>query len=329
MAGVKRFVTYIYTYEDKQKGNNIGFAKIEIRGEECRVEVHLRGLYARQARCEAFLFREIDGVMEGIRIGEMRLLNGNGDFFVSVRAGNIGESGLGIQDMEGILLSGEDEQLYMSRWKEGKPVIVCRENFRMWKSQEEDGEMQKVQSQSANAQNSELQEMQSQQKKPQDIPPQTAKLQESEGAQDIPLRDESVQATEIPMRNMFPAYQWESVWEELTQSRMLHHPFADREAVCIQIELKHLRELPKRYWYLGNNSFLLHGFFNYQYLVVGKSGDERWFIGVPGIYQRQERVMAAVFGFPEFMAMASDRNLDRENVEPVNQFGCWIRCIEE
>lgn len=315
MAGVKRFVTYIYAYEDKQKGSNIGFAKIEIRGEECRVEVHLRGLYARPARCEAFLFRELDGAMEGIRIGEMRLLNGNGDFFASVKAGNIGESALGIQDMEGILLLGEDEQLYMSRWKEGKPVVVCRENFRMWKPQESvlENKTEDVAVLPENTQESETREQAAQ----------------SEMTQDVPRQEEAVQATEIPMRNVFPEYQWERVWEELTKNRMLHHPFADREAVCIQIELKHLRELPKRYWYLGNNSFLLHGFFNYQYLVVGKRGDGRWFIGVPGIYQRQERVMAAVFGFPEFLAMESDRDNDRKIGEPINQFGCWIRGIEE
>ena len=70
---------------------------------------------------------------------------------------------------------------------------------------------------------------------------------------------------------------------------------------CVRIELKDLRELPRKYWYLGNNSFLLHGFFNYRYLVLGKLEEDKWFIGVPGIYQQQERVMAAIFGFPEFM----------------------------
>ena len=88
--------------------------------------------------------------------------------------------------------------------------------------------------------------------------------------------------------------------------------------------------MPKKYWYLGNNSFLLHGFFNYRYLVVGKTGEERWFLGVPGIYQRQERVMAAIFGFPEFLAAAvPGENVEAAENEPVNRFGCWCRYIEE
>lgn len=321
MAGMKRFVTYIYSYEEKQKGRNIGFAKIEIRGEECRIEVHLRGLYARVAKCEAFLFREADGAMEGIRIGEMRILNGNGDFFVSVRAGSIAGSTLGIYDMEGILLLGEEEQLYMSRWKEGNPISVCRENFRIRTPQEMPNQPeQKSQEQTAQSQS---QNTQKHAEQPQDVPVRAEQPQVASAEKD------EVQATEIPMRSIFPEYQWQNVWEDLTKNRMLHHPFEDREAECIQIELKHLRELPRRYWYLGSNSFFLHGFFNYQYLVVGKTGDDRWFIGVPGIYQRQERVMAAVFGFPEFLVMAFDRSCTEENREPLNQFGCWIRYIEE
>lgn len=94
------------------------------------------------------------------------------------------------------------------------------------------------------------------------------------------------------------------------------------------MELKNLRELPKRYWYLGNNSFLLHGFFNYRYIIIGSIEEERWFIGIPGIYQHQERVMAAIFGFPEFIptAVAGERV---NGEEPINHFGYWYRFIEE
>lgn len=97
-------------------------------------------------------------------------------------------------------------------------------------------------------------------------------------------------------------------------------PFSEKNITCIKIELKDLRELPRKYWYLGNNSFLLHGFFNYRYLVIGKIEEDtqnRWFLGVPGIYQNQERVMAIIFGFPEFMP---------EQVE--NRFGCWYRFLK-
>ncbi len=51
---------------------------------------------------------------------------------------------------------------------------------------------------------------------------------------------------------------------------------------CVRIELKDLRELPRKYWYLGNNSFFAARIFNYRYLVLGKLEEDKWFIGVPG-----------------------------------------------
>ena len=40
MAGIQRFITYIYAYENGEKMNNAGYAKVEIRGKEGRIEVH-------------------------------------------------------------------------------------------------------------------------------------------------------------------------------------------------------------------------------------------------------------------------------------------------
>lgn len=55
MAGIKRFITYIYAYENGTKGINTGFAKVEIRGNECRIEVHLRGTPIRMGMDQVYL----------------------------------------------------------------------------------------------------------------------------------------------------------------------------------------------------------------------------------------------------------------------------------
>ena len=55
MAGIKRFITYIYAYENGTKGINAGFAKVEIRGNECRIEVHLRGTPIRMGMDQVYL----------------------------------------------------------------------------------------------------------------------------------------------------------------------------------------------------------------------------------------------------------------------------------
>ena len=119
---------------------------------------------------------------------------------------------------------------------------------------------------------------------------------------------------------------WEQKWKFILENYPVMTPFAgDENTVCVRLELKDIRLLPRPYWYLGNNSFLLHGFFNYRYLILGaveKSGKKRWFLGIPGVYQNPERVMATLFGFPEF------RN---EKSAPINtgEFGYWFRYLNK
>lgn len=133
-------------------------------------------------------------------------------------------------------------------------------------------------------------------------------------------QDESLRATEMTARNIFPQFSWEDLWGRLHAAYPHFEVHGERESECIRIELKDLKELPGKYWYMGNNSFLLHGFFNYRYLVLGKMVDGAFFIGVPGIYQRQEHVMAAIFGFPEFLSCDTGKNQ--------NYFGYWYQILE-
>ena len=343
MAGMKRFVTYIYAYEEGQRAGNTGFAKLELRGEDCRMEIHLRGIPVRKAVCRVHFMRIHGEMMEGVPVGELQLINGSGDFYGSWKAGRMGDSTLAFSDLDGIFLMTEDERIFMSRWKEGPALGVTKDNFRIWKEEEPSGEvykevassrteaaegvpMETVEETTKGEDADERQGTQADEIKQTEQKTQVQEIEEAwQPKQEV---QPEVHATEVPVRNLFPDYEWQDVWETLLESLKCCRPFEDQEAECVQIELKHLRELPKRYWYLGNNSFLLHGFFNYHYLVVGRTGEGRWFLGVPGIYQRQERVMAAIFGFPEFIAAMSEEKRDCRE-EPVNRMGCWYRYIEE
>ncbi len=72
---------------------------------------------------------------------------------------------------------------------------------------------------------------------------------------------------------------------------------------CIKITPHDISYLPKKYWQLCNNSFMLHGFYNYRYLILCEKivdGTKRYLIGVPGLYHQREQTMARMFGFTEF-----------------------------
>lgn len=363
MAGMKRFVTYIYAYEEEKKGSNVGFARIEIRGQDARIEIHLRGVYAASAACRVYLFqREAAGGKEatgvtGVLVGEMKLTNGSGDGAVVLKGGRVGASPYGITEMEGLFFVIGEERILMSRWREGAPFKVGLSGFREWQPDEpkekaaekgsaaETAAQKEVREAAAaqSEQNSQTAAQEMAQRKQGGAAPvqseQNSRMAAKGMAQDVPSGSraetaaageemEAIHATELPMRNLFPEYDWNAVWEELCREHKPAALFEEWDTQCIQLELKDLRSLPKKYWYLGNNSFLLHGFFNYRYLVLGRTAEERWFLGVPGVYQRQERVMAAIFGFPEFFA-AGPGGERREGREPVNHFGCWVRYIEE
>lgn len=119
---------------------------------------------------------------------------------------------------------------------------------------------------------------------------------------------------------------WRLRWRFILENYPVMTPFSgDENTLCVRLELKDIRQLPKQFWYFGNNSFLLHGFFNYRYIILGMTeefGVKKWFIGIPGVFQNPERVMAALFGFPEFRS-------EKPSSINTGQFGYWYRYLNE
>lgn len=300
---MQRFVTYIYAYENNNKNQNVGFAKVDIRGDYCQVEIHLKRTGYTNVKCPVYLFVRENEMIVGVEIGEIALVNGCGDFVRQLNCNGVGETPYCMKDMKGILIFLDDTVMFASQWDE---KAIYRENFKPYEETkqipveqaedaaeepEESGQMEKLQVESVQAQQSREQ--------------QTEELQpEAQRSGDM----------------------WMDLWEKLNGMYGAKNLFENMPEISgIHMELKDLRELPKKYWYLGSNSFLLHGFFNYRHLLLGKVENEsgrKWFIGVPGIYQNQEKVLAAVFGFPEFRQ-------EKDTGVKTGQFGYWYRFMDE
>jgi hypothetical protein len=89
-----------------------------------------------------------------------------------------------------------------------------------------------------------------------------------------------------------------------------------------RIALYDLFSLPGSNRQLCKNSFLVHGFFNYRYLIektVTQDGQTGRFIGVPGVFSPQEQKFAGMYGFPDFEQAEPDGRDYPEN------FGYWLR----
>lgn len=94
-----------------------------------------------------------------------------------------------------------------------------------------------------------------------------------------------------------------------------------------KIQRQDLSRLPRREWRLANNSFLLHGFYNYHHLLYIEDGDKIW-IGVPGIYHEKEKSAANAFGFSEFRRLTDmELELSEEEKNTYDDFGYWCRKV--
>lgn len=292
MSEYQRFVTYINRYEGNSKINNVGFAKIESRGEQCKIEIHMKGTGYTGISCPVYLFvREKNG-MSGILIGKMQIMNGGSEGRFFINGTNINQTGYALDQIGGFLLPTSGDVTFASLWDEGG---WNREEFAPLESDKK--EEYAVQAAEAAAQ-----------RQPQVLLRQQAPSQSPQQVQ--------------PQHREEP---WEVKWQFILETYPVLTPFEGMEdALCVRLDLKDLRLLPRRYWYLGNNSFLLHGFFNYRYLILGameQEGKKRWFIGVPGVFQSQEKVMAAIFGFPEYES-------EKIAEQKTGQFGYWYRFLE-
>ena len=106
---------------------------------------------------------------------------------------------------------------------------------------------------------------------------------------------------------------------------------ADENAMRYEkIDLSQIRDLPSPNWHLATNSFLVHGFWNYGYLVLKKeveAGKKRISLGVPGIYEKPEAVMAVLFGFSNFESIPNEMvTVEKEKNQDTKEgtFGCWF-----
>lgn len=116
------------------------------------------------------------------------------------------------------------------------------------------------------------------------------------------------------------------IWEKLKRehTRILAFDYEDGCEI-LTIKPQDIGVLPRDTWVYGNNSFLLHGYYNYRYLILAKllnpNGMPRYLLGIPGHYYSNERYMASMFGFPNFV-------LSKDQPMEDGRFGFWYTDVK-
>lgn len=117
--------------------------------------------------------------------------------------------------------------------------------------------------------------------------------------------NEAQQKTQVPVEQKMSLYP--NKWQQLCAIYPIVHPFQDGRAY-LSIEPRDFVILQERYQPLIQNSFLLHSFYHYKYILLGRRKVGRnfeYYLGVPGVFYEKEKAAAIYYGFESFEGAVS------------------------
>ena len=299
MPAYQRFVTYLFQYNNGEKGENCGFAKVEVRHGTCNLEIQVS--CAAGEPLQTYLYTRDSGKIVGVCIGEIPVQKGTGRNIFVFPEENLFQSPYGMGQMCGLYLTCGENSFIASQWDD---EVTPWEDFVIYDTQIWDTAVSKDVDINETLENE-------------------LDREEETEAEEAPLSSMEMAAPAQTSRLYQYASAWEREWQNYCASHPVFHPFDEEEQIyAVKMNLQDMKILPRSCRALVNNSFLLHGFYNYKYLLFGYvDGEEkRWFLAVPGVFQNQEQLLAGIFGFPNFRTRQT-------TLQKTGEFGYWYRFI--
>ena len=277
---MRRFIRYLYEYEQEKKMRNVGFVKVEQDVDQCVIHVHGKGFRMEENTqgLRAYLFWNTEDKCIGIPQGVTEVPGPAVNWQLCYTPEDVGKKE-NYNLVNGIILKDVNGHWYAAVWNDDV-VNVCR--MEMWKMEEDSVQGEEPECKKGLAQDEE------------------------------------------------PECKKETLQDEESESGKLEDDL-EKEA-CLggkvrKIQRKDMVCLPRCEWRHANNSFLIHGYYNYHHLILTVR-DDRLKLGVPGVYHPQEEKAAESFGFPEFIpAEELDLKLTDEEKNDREKFGYWCRDI--
>ena len=304
---MKQFIRYLYEYDDGKRVRNVGFTKVERQRERCVIHIHGKGMdFGGEGKAEVYVFYVRDGgcigIFQGMIEGSSPLIH----YILKFGAEDAGGE-RNFDEIVGIILRSGGKT-YAAVWSDA-PVNV--EKMRTWE-ETEGAESEPLQEEREDVEDEPLQGVQeSAENEP--------LLEEREGVENEPHQEET------PHRETLVEHVEKIVAEEIGTAEQYISPST---RTYEKIQRRDISRLPRREWKLANNSFLLHGFYNYHHLLYIEEEGNCW-IGVPGIYHEKERAAARAFGFPQFHRITdADIELSKEEKNTYDDFGYWCRQVD-
>ncbi len=352
-------IIYLDYVERENKIKNGGVIKWEARGDESRVQIHIRGLYPTDS-CWGELMLLSEG--EGYPADTIYLQYGTAEYAGIWHNENLAGTGIPYEGCDGIIIKLSETRFLRGIWRnrekqkeeapetapqnESEPAVLAA-------AQTAEEPMAAVQTMGpVSAAQTVLDAYDDTVLEPQpmpeaeeprqdaapaeeiqpDLPPQEpatevpqpmpkagepqqdepGEEEQPEPQQAIPLAEEEAQSYEPEsasealflrsQRKMQAGQISPNKWEQLNRIYPKIQPFGDvRE--YLSIAPCDFVILSEHYQEMVQNSFLLHGYYNYGHLILTKIKegiDDNYYLGVPGVYYEREKQAALLFGFEGF-----------------------------
>lgn len=303
MQAYKRKITYFYQYNNGQTGSTAGFLKLEIRGDRVKVIINIQepaGLPYNGA--DLYFYHEAGNHLAATKVDRVQSIDGVLTYHTRQDWQHFYNTGRDLYTFDGALVVYNQNHYYVGDFKDknrkGIPIHF--------------GEPEK--------------EIKQTQAEPEIEPPKQEELKQEEKnpeKKELKKQEEFFQCENCPYQEKRKAEKGnqDSFEQMLEQCPKLPVYGATELFQCVRIHPRDIGKLDMRNWKLGVNSFLTHGFYTYQYLLLGKmrfsDGMERPIIGVPGIYTNREKYLANMFGFEQFIPV-------QNTGIKTGEFGYWI-----
>lgn len=145
------------------------------------------------------------------------------------------------------------------------------------------------------------------------------KQEEDKQEEDKQEREEQQRKLQIRTGGEDRGHQIDQEWEQIRSS--CHKVEDCRElGEVYRVNKGNFAVLPESMKHILQNSFLVHGLMNYGYLLLFRVDEKvrQFGVGVPGVYYEKEKLVAEMFGFPQFWCDGKSDN---------GKFGYYLRIV--
>lgn len=317
MSDYSKKVVYLSYLEQGSKIKGAGFVKVEMTGGKWSADMQVSGMSELEEKRYDIYVIDING--KEYRLGNIFLHKGKGQWK--------GEGGGGVRQADKpackeigqfIIRISETEVIegkYRESGRGETDAASVKEKERLFSRQEQAGPEYAVQKQpelKQTVQKLDRQRQAGQEDKPLKVAERVSGSKKQNNREMLGGKEKEIKMEEMIL---------DDKWKQLCQMYPVVHPYED-EREYISIQPKDFVVMTGDYQHLANNSFLLHGFYNYRHIVLGQEpGKEgNFYLGVPGVYYEREKMVALMFGFEAFECCGG-------RAEP-GKFGYYLRKVK-